>query len=136
MPLGICFVIQQTGTLEPIHIWIAILIGHVTRCALSVIRFNQGKWRGIAVDIEPAQLILSAAKDRPTHRSFASLRMTRPLPPPRRLIRIDPQRQLRRQLVREHRVRRMDPAQASITEQPLERPLPEDAESASQLERM
>ena len=52
VPLGICFVIQQTGTLEPIDIWVAILIGHATRCALSVIRFNQGKWRGIVVDIE------------------------------------------------------------------------------------
>ncbi|HEX5829868.1 MAG TPA: MATE family efflux transporter [Gemmatimonadaceae bacterium] len=51
VPLGICFVIQQTGTLQPLHIWIAILIGHATRCALSVLRFNQGKWRGIAVDI-------------------------------------------------------------------------------------
>ena len=52
VPLGICFVIQQLGTLQPIHIWIAILIGHATRCALSVLRFNQGKWRGIAVDID------------------------------------------------------------------------------------
>ena len=51
VPLGICIVIQETGTLQPLHIWIAILIGHGTRCALSVIRFNQGKWRGIAVDI-------------------------------------------------------------------------------------
>jgi len=51
VPLGICFVIQQTGTLRPIHIWIAILIGHATRCALSVLRFNQGKWRSIAVDL-------------------------------------------------------------------------------------
>jgi hypothetical protein len=32
---------------------IAILVGHATRCALSVIRFKQGKWRSIAVDIEP-----------------------------------------------------------------------------------
>lgn len=51
VPLGICFVIQQTGTLDPIDIWIAILVGHTTRCALSVLRFNQGRWRGIAVDI-------------------------------------------------------------------------------------
>ena len=29
----------------------AILIGHATRCALSVVRFNQGKWRAIAVDL-------------------------------------------------------------------------------------
>ena len=54
VPLGICFVIQQTGTLDPIDIWIAILVGHVTRCLLSVLRFNQGKWRGIAVDIDRA----------------------------------------------------------------------------------
>jgi putative MATE family efflux protein len=53
VPLGICFVVQRTGTLDPIDIWIAILVGHATRCALSVIRFNQGKWRGIAVDIGP-----------------------------------------------------------------------------------
>jgi putative MATE family efflux protein len=51
LPLGICYVIQRTGTLHPIHIWIAILIGHATRCALSVLRFNQGRWRSIAVDI-------------------------------------------------------------------------------------
>jgi Na+-driven multidrug efflux pump len=51
IPLGICFVIRQLGTLQPIHIWIAILIGHATRCGLSVYRFNQGKWRNISVDI-------------------------------------------------------------------------------------
>ena len=51
VPLGICFVIRHTGTLQPIHIWVAILIGHATRCGLSVLRFNQGKWRGIVVDI-------------------------------------------------------------------------------------
>ena len=52
VPLGICFVIQQTGTLEPIHIWVAILVGHATRCLLSVARFRQGRWRGIEVDFE------------------------------------------------------------------------------------
>jgi Na+-driven multidrug efflux pump len=52
VPLGICFVIQQTGTLEPIHVWLAILAGHVTRCVLSVVRFNQGGWRSIAVDLD------------------------------------------------------------------------------------
>jgi putative MATE family efflux protein len=50
LPLGICFVVQQVSTLQPIHIWIAILIGHATRCALSVIRFDQGKWRSIRVE--------------------------------------------------------------------------------------
>jgi putative MATE family efflux protein len=55
LPLGICYVIQRTGTLHPINIWIAILIGHASRCVLTVLRFNQGKWRGIAVNIgEPA----------------------------------------------------------------------------------
>ena len=49
VPLGICFVIQRTGTLDPIDIWIAILVGHMTRCALSVLRFNQGQWRSIEV---------------------------------------------------------------------------------------
>jgi putative MATE family efflux protein len=51
LPLGICFVIRQTGTLEPIHIWVAILVGHATRCTLSVVRFRQGRWRNIKVDI-------------------------------------------------------------------------------------
>jgi putative MATE family efflux protein len=55
VPLGICFVIQQVSTLQPIHIWIAILIGHATRCALSVYRFNQGRWRSISVDIDGAK---------------------------------------------------------------------------------
>jgi len=55
IPLGICFFIQQTSVLDPIHIWIAILTGHITRCVLSVVRFSQGKWRGIAVDIEPTE---------------------------------------------------------------------------------
>ena len=51
VPLGICFVIRETGTLDPIDIWIAILLGHAIRCGLSVLRFNQGKWRRIVVDI-------------------------------------------------------------------------------------
>jgi putative MATE family efflux protein len=53
VPLGICFVVKQVTTLQPLHIWVAILIGHATRCILSVIRFNQGKWRTIAVDFVP-----------------------------------------------------------------------------------
>ena len=53
VPLGICVLIQQIGRLEPLDIWLAILAGHGTRCGLSVVRFNQGRWRGIAVDIEP-----------------------------------------------------------------------------------
>lgn len=52
VPLGICFVIQQMSTLDPIDVWVAILAGHATRCLLSVVRFNQGRWRTIAVDID------------------------------------------------------------------------------------
>jgi Na+-driven multidrug efflux pump len=52
VPLGICLVIRQLVPLEPIHIWLAILAGHITRCGLSIFRFLQGKWRTIAVDIE------------------------------------------------------------------------------------
>ncbi|MEA2762881.1 MAG: hypothetical protein QOD47_2165 [Gemmatimonadaceae bacterium] len=55
VPLGICFIIQRTSRLDPIDIWIAILAGHATRCALSVLRFNQGRWRAIAVDIGGAR---------------------------------------------------------------------------------
>ena len=51
VPLGICFVIEQVSTLDAIDIWVAILIGHFTRCVLSVWRFKQGQWRTIAVDI-------------------------------------------------------------------------------------
>ena len=51
VPLGICFFIREFGHLDAMDIWIAILIGHATRCALSVLRFNQGKWRHIAIDI-------------------------------------------------------------------------------------
>jgi putative MATE family efflux protein len=51
VPLGICFFIQRTGTLDPIDIWLAVLAGHVARCVLSVLRFNQGRWRGIVVDL-------------------------------------------------------------------------------------
>lgn len=51
VPLGICFAVQRLGTLQPIHIWIAILIGHITRATLSVVRFNQGQWRHIKVDV-------------------------------------------------------------------------------------
>ena len=51
VPLGICFAIQRFGTLDPLDIWVAILAGHAVRCALSVARFNQERWRGIVVDI-------------------------------------------------------------------------------------
>jgi putative MATE family efflux protein len=53
VPLGLCWFFQATSGLEAGHIWMAILIGHITRAALSVARFRQQKWLHIAVDIEP-----------------------------------------------------------------------------------
>jgi len=50
VPLGICFFVRRFGHLDAIDIWVAILIGHATRFALSVLRFDQGKWRAIKVD--------------------------------------------------------------------------------------
>jgi putative MATE family efflux protein len=55
VPLGMCFVLEATRGLRPADIWLAILLGHFTRATLSVIRFRQGKWRDIVVDIEPAR---------------------------------------------------------------------------------
>jgi putative MATE family efflux protein len=55
IPIGLCTVFQAAGGLEPGEIWLAIVVGHLTRCVLSVARFRQGKWRHIAVDIEPAR---------------------------------------------------------------------------------
>jgi putative MATE family efflux protein len=55
IPLGVCFLFQATRGLRPADIWLAILLGHMTRCALSVGRFRQGKWRDIRVELEPAR---------------------------------------------------------------------------------
>jgi putative MATE family efflux protein len=55
VPLGLCTIFQATGNLSPAHIWVAIVLGHLTRAVLSVARFRQGRWQHIAVDIEPAR---------------------------------------------------------------------------------
>ena len=55
IPLGLCSMFEAMGSLEPTDIWLAIVAGHFTRASLSVMRFKQGKWRNIAVDIEPAR---------------------------------------------------------------------------------
>jgi putative MATE family efflux protein len=55
VPLGLCMIFQAARGLEPTDIWMAIVIGHVTRATLSVLRFRQQKWRAIIVDIEPAR---------------------------------------------------------------------------------
>ena len=51
IPLSICFTAQAMGTLQSTTVWTAILAGHFARCALSVARFHQGRWRQIAVDV-------------------------------------------------------------------------------------
>ena len=54
VPLGLCAFFQATRGLRPADIWTAILLGHMTRCALSVVRFRQGKWRSIRVEMASA----------------------------------------------------------------------------------
>lgn len=54
VPLGMCAVIQSVWGLRAWHIWLAIVLGHVTRSVLSMIRFRQGQWRQIKVEIGPA----------------------------------------------------------------------------------
>jgi putative MATE family efflux protein len=49
VPIGMCTVIQMTRQLQPGDIWLAIVLGHFTRCVLTVARFRQGKWRTITV---------------------------------------------------------------------------------------
>jgi len=55
VPLGLCTLFQATRGLRPADIWTAILLGHMTRCALSVLRFRQGKWHSIRVEMEAAR---------------------------------------------------------------------------------
>jgi putative MATE family efflux protein len=55
IPIGICTVVQLMRPLQSTDIWIAIVLGHLARCVLSVARFRQGKWRHIKVEIEGAR---------------------------------------------------------------------------------
>ncbi len=49
VPLGTCATLQAAGHLTAGGIWTAIVLGHVTRAILSVVRFRQGRWRHIIV---------------------------------------------------------------------------------------
>jgi Na+-driven multidrug efflux pump len=49
VPIGMCTIIQSMRPLHPSDIWLAIVLGHFTRCVLTVGRFRQGKWRNIPV---------------------------------------------------------------------------------------
>ena len=51
IPLGLCGTLQALRGLQPADIWLAIVLGHITRAVLSVLRFRQGKWREIEVGI-------------------------------------------------------------------------------------
>jgi putative MATE family efflux protein len=51
VPIGLCLTLQSLGQLTSGGVWTAILLGHVTRCVLSVARFQQGHWKHIEVDI-------------------------------------------------------------------------------------
>jgi MATE family, multidrug efflux pump len=53
VPIGLCTLLQAMRGLHPSDIWLAIVLGHFTRASLSVLRFRQGRWRHIVVDIEP-----------------------------------------------------------------------------------
>jgi putative MATE family efflux protein len=55
VPIGLCFFIQATRQLQAGDIWLAILLGHLTRCVLTIARFRQGKWRHIKIEIEGAR---------------------------------------------------------------------------------
>lgn len=55
VPIGLVEFIQATRPLQPTDIWMAIVLGHFTRSVLSLVRFRQGKWRSIKVEIEGAR---------------------------------------------------------------------------------
>jgi putative MATE family efflux protein len=50
VPVGICAVLQEMGRLHASGVWTAIVLGHFTRCVLSVLRFRQERWRSIVVE--------------------------------------------------------------------------------------
>lgn len=55
IPLGFCGFLQMTRDLQAHDIWLAIVMGHALRSVLSFLRFQQGKWAHIKVEIEPAK---------------------------------------------------------------------------------
>jgi len=61
VPIGMCFTLQSMRGLRPSDIWTAIVLGHFTRAALSVLRFRQGRWRDITVEIPATEVRPSAA---------------------------------------------------------------------------
>ena len=54
VPLGFCTIVQAMRELIASDIWLAILLGHVTRSVLTVWRFRLGRWREIVIRTAPA----------------------------------------------------------------------------------
>jgi len=54
LPIGYMSVVQFMRPLVPSDVWLAIVMGHALRCALSIWRFRQGKWRTITVSLRGA----------------------------------------------------------------------------------
>lgn len=50
IPLGMLSVLQMVRPLQSSDVWLAILLGHMMRAALSVRRFKAGKWREIRIE--------------------------------------------------------------------------------------
>jgi Na+-driven multidrug efflux pump len=50
-----CTAIQWMRPLEAHDIWLAIVLGHFTRGLLTFLRFRQGKWRQIRVELDGAR---------------------------------------------------------------------------------
>jgi putative MATE family efflux protein len=55
IPIGLCVTFSVTVGLAAEHIWSAIVLGHLTRAALSMAVFRRGRWQRIAVEVEPAR---------------------------------------------------------------------------------
>ncbi|MDZ7265916.1 MAG: MATE family efflux transporter [candidate division KSB1 bacterium] len=56
VPLGYCGYFQFARDLQAGDVWRAIVLGHLTRAVLTYLRFRQGKWAAIKVDIKPAKV--------------------------------------------------------------------------------
>jgi putative MATE family efflux protein len=52
VPLGYCAMVQAWRGLAPQDVWLAIVLGHFTRCTLSVVRFRQEQWKRIVVGVQ------------------------------------------------------------------------------------
>ena len=72
VPLGLCAAIEATRPLTAPDIWLAIVLGHLTRCVLTVLRFRQGRWRQIKVEIEGAHALAPSSPQPTTSPSRSS----------------------------------------------------------------